>query len=390
MLSTWSATEVAFLLVAVIQMVATVLWLIVARVVPGARIAAVHWASYAALSAATWTSLAMELKSPPLIGVLAGVAATLALQRGIWLFIGTKPAYRLTAVLVAAVIAVGLLDVPQPLEVAVNFGVLAWLFLTMAYDLFRHAKTELHMRWPVLLALPTLFGSLGFGSRMVRAITAPDSVVTEMQRNSALNVGTALTYVVLCLALHATLMALVIGRLVRELAALSRYDALTGLLNRRAIQEELDAQLQRSRRNNEGFVLMMIDVDRFKAINDRYGHVFGDVVLKHVADQLRANLREPDRVGRFGGEEFLVMLPGSTTEAACTVAERLRAAVNTALVTHSTREIRASISIGVAEWSAADDDVSRTVVRADAALYEAKAQGRDRVVVAAQLVSATG
>jgi diguanylate cyclase (GGDEF)-like protein len=382
MFSTWSATEVAFLLVAVIQTVAMILWAIVAKAVPGARPAAAHWSGYAALSAFTWASLAMELRSPPWISVLAGVLASLTLQRGIWVFIKRAPTYRLSIALVLAIVLVNTVEVPQRVAAGVNFSVLAWLFLAMAGDMYRHARAELRMRVPILLALPVLFGSLGFASRAVRAIVSPESVASEMARDSALNIETALGYVVLVLALHATLMALVIGRLVRELADLSRYDVLTGLLNRRAMQDELDSQLQRSRRSSEPFAVLMIDVDRFKSINDRYGHAVGDSALKGVAALLRVDLREVDRVGRFGGEEFVVLLPGSKLEQAQGVAERLRDAVGRDDLASVVPPIRLSISIGVAEWIAEDVDASGLLMRADAALYLAKRSGRDRVVIA--------
>jgi diguanylate cyclase (GGDEF)-like protein len=177
---------------------------------------------------------------------------------------------------------------------------------------------------------------------------------------------------VLVLALHAALMALVISRLVRELAALSRYDVLTGLLNRRS---------------NEPFAVLMIDIDRFKSINDRYGHAVGDAALKDVATLLRIDLREVDRVGRFGGEEFVVMLPGSKLEQAQGVAERLRDAVGRNELASVVPPIRLSISIGVAEWIAEDLAASGLLMRADAALYLAKRTGRDRVVLADSTVA---
>ena len=369
------------MLVAVIQMVATVLWAIVAKVVPGARRPAAHWSGYAALSAFTWTSLALELRSPPLVSVLAGLFATLTLQRGIWIFVGRPPTYRMAIAALSAIVFVGVVAVPKRVEISVNFGVIAALFLAMAFDLYRYAKHERRTSWPILLALPLIAGCVGFGSRAIRVVVSADAM-TAMVNDSALNVSTALGYVVLVLALHATLMALVIGRLVGELAALSRYDVLTGLLNRRAIQEELDAQVRRSKRDNEAFSALMIDVDRFKAINDRHGHPVGDLALKHVAELLRIDLREVDRIGRFGGEEFLVMLPGASGEHAQAVAERVRAAVRERALEHSGGKIPITISIGIAQWQS--DDASQLLVRADAALYEAKRAGRDRVVLASQ------
>ena len=148
------------------------------------------------------------------------------------------------------------------------------------------------------------------------------------------------------------------------------------------MQDELDSQLQRSRRSNEPFAVLMIDIDRFKSINDRYGHAVGDSALKGVATLLRVDLREVDRVGRFGGEEFVVMLPGSKLEQAQGVAERLRDAVGRKDLAGVVPPIRLSISIGVAEWIAEDVESSGLLIRADAALYLAKRSGRDRVVIA--------
>jgi diguanylate cyclase (GGDEF)-like protein len=293
--------------------------------------------------------------------------------------VGRAPTYRAGIAALGAIVFVGVVAVPKRVEIGVNFGVIATLFLAMALDLHRYAKHERRMRWPILLALPLIAGCVGFASRAIRVAISADAM-TAMINDSALNVSSALGYVVLVLALHATLMALVIGQLVGELAALSRYDVLTGLLNRRAIQEELDAQVRRSKRDNESFSALMIDVDRFKAINDRHGHPVGDLALKHVAELLRIDLREVDRIGRFGGEEFLVMLPGASGEHAHAVAERLRAAVHERALAHSGTTIPITISIGVAQWQS--DDAAQLLVRADAALYEAKRAGRDRVVLA--------
>ena len=385
MLFAMSATEVAFLMVAAVQAVAAVVWGLGAWVVRAERSAQCHWAAYATLSSITWFVLATRLGSPPLIGVLAGVLAALALQRGIQLFIGRPPARRgpvlALLVVVLADFAGPLLD-QRPLEATVNFGVLAWLFLGMARDLHAHARDELKLRWPVVLALPVLLGGLGFAARALRALLEPDSVVREMAAHSALNVGSALSYVVLVLSLHASLMALVVARLVRDLHRLSRHDGLTGLLNRRATQEVLEAQVARSLRSGEPFCVLMIDADHFKTINDRLGHAVGDIALKHLAALMRGHMREVDRVGRFGGEEFVVMLPGLTAGAALPVAERLRELVAAAPLRHGEATIALSVSIGIAEWGGARDEPSRLLVRADAALYRAKQRGRDRVALA--------
>ena len=185
------------------------------------------------------------------------------------------------------------------------------------------------------------------------------------------------------LAFHATLMALVVGRLVSELRRMSRHDGLTGLLNRRAMEEALDAQARRSRRNREPFVVMMLDLDHFKAVNDRHGHAVGDRALKQVSAVLRAGVREVDRIARFGGEEFLVLLPGATLAAALPLAERLREQTAVQPLLHAGARVEFSVSIGIAEWLGAQEDLSRLLQRADAVLYQAKHQGRNRVEQAA-------
>ena len=383
MLSSLSATEATFLMAAVIQAVACVVWGLGAWAVAEARPAALHWAAWAGLSSITWVVLATRLESPPLFGVVCGVLGAILLQRGIRVFIGRPPTLQVPLALLAVVIAAGALGgrpEHRHLQAAVNFGVLGWLYFGMARDLHAHGRDDLRMRWPLLLALPVFLGAVAFGSRALRALVWPESVQSEMVTHSALNVGSALGYVVLVLLLHAMLMALVTGRLVVDLRRLSRHDGLTGLLNRRAIEEALDAQMRRSQRSGEAFALMMLDVDHFKTINDRHGHAAGDHALKHVAALLLGGLRAVDRLGRFGGEEFLLLLPGQRLAQAQAVAERLREQLAATAVVHGGKTIALSASIGVAEFSGGSPDVGHVLASADAALYRAKAAGRNRVV----------
>lgn len=382
-LSSFSATEVAFLMVAVIQAVAAVAWAAGAAAVAAARPAALYWAAWAALSSVTWIVLSMRLASPPLLGVVCGVLAALSLQRGVRAYIGVPPSGRMALGLLALVVAVGLwVDQPawRHLHAVVNFGVLAWLYFATARDLYRHGRDDLHLRFPLLLALPLLLGAAAFAGRALKALLAPESVAAEMETHSALNVGSALSYVVLVLMLHATLIALVTARLVSDLRRLSRHDGLTGMLNRRAIEEALDAQIQRSRRSGEVFALMMLDVDHFKAINDRHGHTVGDLALKHAAALLRSGLRDVDRLGRYGGEEFLLLLPGLPLAQAHPVAERLREQLMSRPLVYGGTTIELSVSIGVADWNGDAAELPRVLALADAALYRAKAAGRNRVV----------
>ena len=119
-----------------------------------------------------------------------------------------------------------------------------------------------------------------------------------------------------------------------QMEALAMHDGLTGLLNRRAIEEYAEAEFNMANRKKQAMSVILLDIDHFKNVNDRFGHKFGDVVLRQVAQTLKEDLRNYDRVGRWGGEEFLLILPGTELRDAVTVAERLRsktAAVQTSL-----------------------------------------------------------
>lgn len=172
-----------------------------------------------------------------------------------------------------------------------------------------------------------------------------------------------------------------LGRRVRAqnrlLSALSRIDGLTQLLNRQAWEEAAEAELSRCRRSGAPASLLMLDVDHFKAINDRHGHPAGDAVLRSVGRILRDVLRDEDLAGRYGGEEFAVVLPNTGAAGAAVAAERLRARIASAVLERRAG-IRATVSIGIAELGSQDADCAAWIARADRALYAAKAAGRNR------------
>lgn len=165
-----------------------------------------------------------------------------------------------------------------------------------------------------------------------------------------------------------------------ELDATSRHDRLTGLYNRRHLEDELARAADASRRSGEPLAVLMIDADHFKLVNDRLGHATGDAALAGIASRLAALVRGEDTLGRWGGEEFLVVLPHTTVRRARVHAERLRAAIADAPILAGDNELRATISVGCA--AAVPDSVEPLLEAADAALYEAKAEGRNRVASA--------
>jgi two-component system, cell cycle response regulator len=167
------------------------------------------------------------------------------------------------------------------------------------------------------------------------------------------------------------------------LAAAAATDWLTGLLSRRELDARTTELILLARRHGRALSCLMIDIDNFKEINDRHGHSAGDEVLRHVASRLRAASRATDIAGRYGGEEFVLLLPETGTEEAVMVAEKVRAAIGRAPMEFSrTTPLPVRVSIGVVTRSAAMMEVEELYSAADDALYQAKQSGRDRVVVA--------
>jgi diguanylate cyclase (GGDEF)-like protein len=165
-----------------------------------------------------------------------------------------------------------------------------------------------------------------------------------------------------------------------ELARLAAVDPLTGLRNRRAIEQYLSDSLSTARRHGLDLSLLIIDVDRFKAFNDTLGHQQGDAVLAHVARVLDDAMRAEDAIGRWGGEEFLVVLPGTDELGAVHVTERLRAALAADQPASArAHHLPVTITIGLAEWG--EESIGELISRADSALYLGKAAGRDTVHV---------
>ncbi len=174
------------------------------------------------------------------------------------------------------------------------------------------------------------------------------------------------------------------GKTARELQERLRSaagtDSLTALMNRRRMSERLVEEVARARRKGDALSLMLLDIDRFKTINDEHGHAQGDRVIAHVADVLRTGVRQVDMVSRWGGEEFLILLPDTDVQAAAELAERIRRQVTLKVHRVEGVESRVTITAGIATLRPRES-IEATIHRADVALYEGKRAGRDRVVV---------
>ena len=161
------------------------------------------------------------------------------------------------------------------------------------------------------------------------------------------------------------------------------YDSLTGLLNRAAFFDLFQKEVARAQRYETPLALIMADLDNFKDTNDKYGHLAGDAVLVEVARRLRTSMRVSDTVGRYGGEEFVIVAPGCTANAASLLAERFRLGISSKPIVVGTERISVTMSFGVA--ATADMSKAGGLMRAaDEALYRAKNSGRNRVKGAEQ------
>lgn len=167
-----------------------------------------------------------------------------------------------------------------------------------------------------------------------------------------------------------------------RLRALALRDPLTGLCNRAGMAEAFQRQRAQARRYGTPLAIVLIDLDHFKQVNDRYGHETGDKVLIAFAECLTSTLRESDLACRLGGEEFALMLPRTGIKEAQHTAERLRHAIAQAHSEHNGHRISVTATLGVAELESAKDDLQSLLARADRRLYQGKSAGRDRVVAA--------
>ncbi|MDP3228952.1 MAG: GGDEF domain-containing protein [Acidovorax sp.] len=258
-----------------------------------------------------------------------------------------------------------------PLRVSFFTVVSGVLYAVQLRFMLRHGGRNFPVRLvEVVLVLHLVVLAVRLGSIMAGNA---GSDLMEPSLFQTLYIG-AYVVTVLMLSIGAVLMAT--DRLRTELEHLASHDSLTNTLNRRALLQRCEDELERAQRYGNGPSIMMLDLDNFKAVNDTHGHQHGDAVLVHFAERTRQVLRRADRLGRYGGEEFLVLLPGADTEAATRVAQRIHA---TLAAGHA---LDCQVSIGLTSWTGSHETLDFMLSRADAALYRAKHEGRNRTCVA--------
>lgn len=372
----------AIILVAV---VATFVWIalaLVARIAPRASLA---MATANAAAAASLTLHALRGVLPDAFTYATGdvlAVASFALLGAAVPGITTRQLVWKPGAVVVAISALLLLAQPYDGDLhwqarIVNFagaGLTLAAGLTAWQGLSRSGRGR---RTPAGLALPLFLIAALMAARGLETFINPGRT-PDMRVPTEFNIAFLWTALVLALLQNATLAFLVLMRLISRIERLLERDPLTDTLNRRAFDQSLEqahAWLKRGR----GYALVMIDMDRFKQLNDTLGHAAGDAALRQMVGELQPCVREVDRFGRLGGEEFCVLLPDTDIAGAALVAERMRMLVDEAPLRWLEQDWPLSASFGIAEGERDDDSCNAVLARADAALYRAKHQGRNVV-----------
>ena len=255
-----------------------------------------------------------------------------------------------------------------------------WVTLRIVMSLHESVRQEYGPRLAGIIASPGVLIAAAFAVPIARQLANMDEP-QELHRLDGNALRSLFVFLVTAAIFNFAFMAMVTHRLLGRLRDLSERDALTNLHNRRAIERELQREWQRWMRKRERFSVLVIDLDHFKRINDTHGHAAGDEVLLQTARRLAAMARETDTVARVGGEEFLLLLPGTQRDGARKVGERLLAQFREQPMMFSGTPLPITASIGVSQVEAGDADAAAVLARADQALYRAKDQGRDRLVM---------
>lgn len=296
---------------------------------------------------------------------------------GVEQFFGHRPAWTRWIVILALLMPplywYALVEPSYNARLIVVCLVWACIFLSMAWQIWRQGPENFSTRFTVvILMMHATVLLLRFFSAWMPLVEEGLLTPTRVQ---SLYVG---SNAVMLLALGMGLILMAGDRLRDEFEHLASHDALTNVLTRRVFLDACSQELARCRRHGRSMALLLLDVDHFKSINDTHGHQMGDRVLVDLVARISSLLRRPDMLARFGGEEFVLMLPETSQEEAITVAERILEQV--AIPKEGLPAI--TVSIGVATNRPDEEEIDALLARADRALYKAKDEGRNRIEVA--------
>ena len=362
-------------------------WVLCSVLLREQRGAALHWAAFMVVFSMAFVLAAQRSETPTWWADggagFAFVAGYVLVRRGMQIFLRTAPRDRENLLILGAV-AIGLAGLGPAADraagrIALVHGACALVLLRMLFDTMPAASAEFGRRVAWLLATPSLIRATGFvvhAAQQLGTSAAPVGVHDLLQdRWSAI-----FSYLAGAALFNFGFAALVALRLVRRLHDQSQRDALTGVFNRRALDQDLQREWQRWRRGGASFAVLSLDLDHFKQVNDTHGHLAGDRVLAQTARRLVTQAREIDTVARTGGEEFVLLMPQADAAGVQAAAERLRGVIADAPFDLGGVHRTVTVSIGLVVADERDADLTQLMQRADRALYQAKSSGRNRVV----------
>ncbi|MBV8664961.1 MAG: diguanylate cyclase [Burkholderiaceae bacterium] len=395
-----NAHHLLYLVLAVQLAFAGIGWWVAGKLLGLARETAFHMSVFCLCSLATVTFTLQIAGSADLSWIalsnFAIVASFVALGRGMRVFLKQPRSPWLDGGVLLAAMAMGVFDVTfgaNPfLRGALIAAIAASVLLRSGVSSARPIAREFGRAAAALVSGLLVSAGLIFAGRIAvawslwrAAGTLLISVPTGMNQITVVSLTSMLSLFNLMLGAMAVMRVMRrLQRVVRRLQHLAQHDTLTGLANLRSLIHVMSAELARVQRGGSTWALLMLDIDHFKQVNDRYGHAAGDEALRQAARLLRETARPSDTVARTGGEEFCVLAPDTDLDGAARLAERLRHAIAAAPV--GARKVNVTISIGVTTAlpgaKGKGETVQQAMARADAALYRAKAAGRNRVELA--------
>lgn len=387
-----SAAHTLLLVSALLECFVALGWLLAATVLPRFRCTSLHWSAFALLQGAAffgylgsshWTGLSVYT-----LGNLLLLCALALQARGLQLQARQAPTDRGFVALLALSALVQIVW-REPWQAVWRIaatslllgGICAWNGIILLRCL-SHKNSPTPRLLGAILSAPFILASMIFTLHTTAVLLAPGRLIRNGRLHESVSMLGALAWLFISLGMALALVGVVLYQMQRKLSQAATHDALTGLLNRRAADEFMDQEVLRAQRQGTPMSVLMIDIDFFKKVNDQHGHAGGDHVLQTLARLLKARARATDLVARWGGEEFLVLLPDTPTAGAQEMAEQLRLAVEKAPLLWQEASVPITVSIGVATRSGGTFQASALVASADEALYQAKNSGRNRVCAA--------
>lgn len=388
-----SAAHATLLVGILLELFVALGWLLVAALLAPARRAAVQWAGFAFLQGLAFVVYLNMGRWPDIHGHAVSnllLVAALVLQvRGLQVITGKPPAeHALLALLVfgALIQWVWISHEHSAWRMAATSLLASGLcgFAAVAMlQCIRHESAHAPRVLGAFLCAPSAIASGLLVIRAIFVLQHPERVIREDSLNQSLGVLGSMGWLFFSVGMSLALAGVVLYKLQRKLSQAATHDALTGLPNRRAADDFMAHEALLAQRRGAPLSALMVDIDFFKRVNDQHGHAAGDHVLQTLAQLLKRRARASDLVARWGGEEFLVLLPDTSPEGAQQVGEQLRLAVQEAPFRWQDTAIPVTVSIGAAAWSSGPFHANALIASADGALYQAKSNGRNRVCVAA-------